>query len=94
MNYRKLQQACKERGLNAKGSRKELEHRLAFGEQEPAPEYVKPEPVKPEPVKPLPAASTDIPNPDNFNYDTSGRWRRRVRGWIGWDQNGKAIVEN
>lgn len=89
--YSELKTECARLGLGGGGKRDDLINKLVAherGMEQPEVTADKPLPkVKNPKIKP-----TD-PNPENHNFDMAGRWRRRLKGWLGWDDDGKAIMK-
>ena len=91
--YPALKKEANARGLSMKGKASELRERLLGSDAK--------DPVDP-PVKKVKApknartkASADTaPDPTNHNYDVGGRWRRRIKGWIGWHKDTGAAMFN
>ena len=92
--YPALKKEANARGLSMAGKADEIRARLSGSDAspptEPAPVVVK---TKTEPVRAKRRIDPQTaPDPENHNYDLAGRWRRRVRGWMGWNpKNGEAM---
>ena len=100
--YPKLKKECNTRGLKMTGKKHQLVSRLyAYDldfEQEaetPPPKVKKPKKAKKVKVPKNPrtkAIDDTAPDPTNHNYDLAGRWRRRTKGWIAWDEDTGAPI--
>ena len=97
--YPKLKKECNTRGLSMTGKKHQLVSRLyAYDldfDQEteaPPPKVKKPKKVKNQRTQ---AIDDTAPDPNNLNWDLAGRWRRRPKGWVAWDENtGKPIYKD
>ena len=75
LSYRELKTECAKRGLGGAGKREDLLKKLS-----------KDDLGIPADLPPAPAAiKIAEPDPDNPNWTTDGRWRRRPKGWTGWE---------
>ena len=102
ITYVQLKRLCKQRGLGGSGTRKELLAKLAIYDAEnPATEDAdsKTELVAVDRagrplVKHIPKnAKLSDPDPNNLNYDLSGKWRRRPPNFEAWAEDGTAVLK-
>ena len=75
--YRELKTECAKRGLGGAGKRVDLLTKL-FNEDAG---------VEPPADLPPPPAAIKVAKPDagNSNWNSDGTWRRRPKGWTGWE---------
>ena len=99
LSYPQLKRLCAERGLGGRGTRPELESKLALYDHEvkgvaAEEDFVAVDRAGNPLVKRIPSGKkiTD-PDPENFNYDLGGKWRRRSTKWIGWTESGDPIYK-
>lgn len=83
MSYKEIRAECKEKNINAKGSRDELIDRLTEARIAEKSGIEKAEGAKP-------AQKATDPDPENPNFDMAGRWRRRPMGFLHWREDGTA----
>ena len=97
--YRDLQKECHRLGVKAHGKRTVLIERI-ISKLEATPEYAVPALIErvlatPEYPKTTEGMVTEVirTEPINPNYNEDGTWRRRVKGWLGWAENGDPIYK-